>query len=271
MNLGMSRAAIGRRVARGLWRSVGPGVYLSGDRQLTDSAKLRAAVLGAGNGVCAFGPSAVWWHGIVDRAPRELWVNAPSARYIKRGNGIRTRRRDLQWRDIEKIRGLPVTVLPLAVLEACVLVPNGSQLMDRALQRHTTLPILQAVHELHAGRRGSDAAGRLLRIAAEGGHSEAERMLLRLLRGAGIAGWRTHVRIGSFEVDVAFVRARVVIEVDGWAWHRGVERFDHDAERQNILSNAGWRVLRFTYHRVAGDPTGVIDDVKGALSQDSSR
>ncbi|MGU3434030.1 DUF559 domain-containing protein [Actinomycetes bacterium M1A6_2h] len=267
----MSRAAIGRRVARGLWRPVGTGVYLSGDRQLTDSATLRAAVLEAGRGACAFGPSAAWWHGVVDRAPRELWLNVHSSRYIKRSNGIRTRRRDLQWRDVEKIRGLPVTVLPLAVLEACVVLPNGSQIMDRALQRHTTLPILQRVHAMHAGRRGSGAAGRLLRIAAEGGHSEAERVLLRLLRGAGITGWKTHVSIGRFEVDVAFARERVVIEVDGWAWHRGVERFDHDAERQNVLVNAGWRVLRFTYHRVAGDPAGVIDDVRKALSHDLSR
>jgi very-short-patch-repair endonuclease len=271
MDLGMSRAAIGRRVARGSWRSVGYGVYLSGERQFTDAARLRAAVLGAGKGACAFGPSAAWWHGIIDRAPGEVWLNTPGSRYVKRGNGINARRRDLQWRDVEKIRGLPVTVLPLAVLEACVLVSNGSQLMDRALQRHTTLPILQAVHEMHAGRRGSDAVGRLLRTAAEGGHSEAERILLRLLRSAGITGWRTHVSVGRFEVDVAFVRARVVIEVDGWAWHRGVDRFDHDAERQNVLINAGWHVLRFTYHRLVGDPVGVIADIEKALSHDLSR
>ncbi|GGG19965.1 hypothetical protein GCM10007304_37330 [Rhodococcoides trifolii] len=271
LRAGLSRAAIGRRVQTGRWRSVGPGVYLSADRQLTDAAELRAAVLGAGDRACAYGPSAPWWHGLLDRAPQKQWVTTPRRRNIKRGNGITVRRRDLQYRDVDTVRGLRVTNVPLTVLEAAVLVPDGSRLMDRALQFKTNLPILTAVHELHAGRAGSVEAARLLRIAAEGGHSEAERILLRLLRGAGITGWRTHVKTCGYEVDVAFAVQRVAIEVDGWAWHRDVERFDHDAHRQNVLINAGWHVLRFTYHRIVGDPSGVLLEIRRAIGHNRSR
>jgi very-short-patch-repair endonuclease len=138
--------------------------------------------------------------------------------------------------------------------------------MDRAIQRHTTIETLQAVHERNPGRHGASAAAQLLRAAGEGGASEAERMLHRLLRQAGLTGWRPHVRSCGYEIDVAFVSERVAIEVDGWAWHRDVDRFNHDAQRQNALMNAGWHVLRFTWHHLRNDPEGVIAQVRQALA-----
>ncbi|MFD4469312.1 endonuclease domain-containing protein [Rhodococcus sp. NPDC058505] len=178
----------------------------------------------------------------------------------------RIRRRDLHWADTRSTRGLRVTELPLTVLEAAVVLPDGSVLMDRALQRHTTLPILVAVHERNRGRSGAAAAARLLHSAGEGGHSEAERMLLRLLRSVALNGWRPHVRACGYEIDVAFIRDRVAIEVDGWAWHRDVARFNNDAKRQNILVNAGWHVLRFTSHQLRLEPNAVLAQITDALA-----
>ncbi len=91
-------------------------------------------------------------------------------------------------------------------------------------------------------------------------------MLHRLLRQAGLTGWRPHVRSCGYEIDVAFVSERVAIEVDGWAWHRDVDRFNRDAQRQNALMNAGWHVLRFTWHHLRNDPEGVIAQVRQALA-----
>lgn len=142
--------------------------------------------------------------------------------------------------------------------------------MDRALQRHVSLPMLQAAHERNLGRHGSAEAGRLLASAAEGGASEAERMLHRLLRNAGLTGWRQHVHSCGFEIDVAFPRARVAIEVDGWAWHRDVARFNGDADRQNILVNAGWHVLRFTWHQLKHSPELVLAAIRRGLSRGDS-
>lgn len=164
-------------------------------------------------------------------------------------------------------RGLRVTELPLTVLEAAVELPNGSVLMDRALQQNVSLPILQAVHERNIGRRGSARAAELLRSAGEGGASEAERMLARLLRGAGITGWRQHVHSCGYEIDLAFVADKIAIEVDGWAWHRDVERFNRDSERQNVLVNAGWHVLRFTWHQLRHEPEIVLDSIRRALAR----
>ncbi|MHB8408393.1 MAG: endonuclease domain-containing protein [Acidiferrobacterales bacterium] len=48
-----------------------------------------------------------------------------------------------------------------------------------------------------------------------------------------------------FRADIAFPDARLVVEVDGWQHHgRFLRDFRKDRERQNILTLAGWRILR---------------------------
>lgn len=263
---GMSRTAVDRRVASGQWRRIHRGVFLRADRPLTRAARLRAAVFAAGPGAAASGVSAAWWLGLTEASPARERITIPRARAVAAPPGSLVRRRDLHWADLGTVRGLRVTELPLTVLESAVELRDGSALMDRALQRHTTLAILESVHERNCGRSGARAAARLLHSAGEGGHSEAERMLLRLLRSWNLTGWRTHVRSCGYEIDVAFADAQIAIEVDGWAWHRDVERFNNDAKRQNILANAGWHVLRFTWHQLRLDPDGVRTQILAALT-----
>nr|WP_031939645.1 type IV toxin-antitoxin system AbiEi family antitoxin domain-containing protein [Prescottella defluvii] len=269
VDAGMTDAAVTRRVKSGEWRRLSTGVYLRADRTVTAAVSLRTAVYAAGEGAVACGPSAAWWHGLLDRPPQQQRVTIPTSRSVLRRDGVRIRRRDLGWVDTSTSRHLRVTGLPLSVLEAAVELRDGSALMDRALQRHTTLPALEAVHQRHLGRRGSADAGLMLHAAGEGGASEAERMLHRLLRRHGLTGWRPHVMSCGFEIDVAFPSERVAIEVDGWAWHRDVERFNRDTERQNVLVNAGWHVLRFTWHHLRNDPENVLAQIRRALARRS--
>ena len=48
-------------------------------------------------------------------------------------------------------------------------------------------------------------------------------------------------------IDVALVRQRIALEVDGWAYHSDVDRFRRDRAKQNDLIALGWTVLRFTW------------------------
>lgn len=81
---GMSDAAISRRVCAGEWRRISTGVYLRADRTCGAAVELRAAVYGAGSGASAYGPSAAWWHGLIDRPLREHWVTVPEVRTPRR-------------------------------------------------------------------------------------------------------------------------------------------------------------------------------------------
>lgn len=180
------------------------------------------------------------------------------------------RRRDLATADHIPLRLLRVTDLPLTVLAAAIcLGSDGSALLDRALQRHVRFPAVYRAHCRNLGCAGSAATYRLLAAAADRAASQAERLLVRLLRGHGISGWRVGYRHGPFVIDLAFPAERVAGEIDGWAWHVDAERFAADRRRQNALVNAGWTVLRFTWADLENRGPRVVAEIRAALRRAS--
>lgn len=137
--------------------------------------------------------------------------------------------------------------------------------MDRALQRRVRFGALQQAHCRNLGRRGSTAASWLLAAALNRAASDAERKAIVLLRNAGLTGWRTHHVVNGYELDFAFPEHRLAVEVDGWAWHRDVERFRRDRQRQNALVLAGWTILRFTWHDLTQRAGEVIAVIRAGL------
>jgi len=263
---GLSQTQVRERKASGRWLRVAPQVYFMADREFGDRARLRTAVYAAGSDAAADGLSAAWWHGLTDDLPKVCTVTVPHARRPRTVPGARVRRRDLHPRDLVGFRDLWVTELALTVLESAVL-PGGSALLDRALQRRVTLPVLHAAHERSPGRRGAPRAAMLLAAAADNTASAAERIFVKLLRSAGISGWTTAYRTSGAVIDVAFPAQRVAVEVDGWAWHHDIARFQRDRTRQNELSNDGWLVLRFTWHDLTDRPDEVVQKIRRALGR----
>jgi very-short-patch-repair endonuclease len=208
--------------------------------------------------------AAAWWHGLTRFAPDVLEVTVPKVSNHRKRPGTRLRRRDLDPKDIVEQNGLRVTTLPLTVVEAAARRGGGAKLMDSALQRHVELEQLWRVHLRNKGRHGSPAARRLLQAASDGARSEAERLLVKLLRDNGITGWKTNYPVGGYKVDVTFPKQRVAIETDGWAFHSSQEDFQNDRERQNKIALLGWQVLRFTWRDLTEDPQRVIAEVVAA-------
>jgi very-short-patch-repair endonuclease len=159
-----------------------------------------------------------------------------------------------------------VTALPLTVVEAAARRGGGAKLMDSALQGHVELTQLWQAHLRTKGRYGSPAARRLLQAASDGARSEAERLLVKLLRDAGITGWRANYPVGGYRVDVGFPKQRVAIETDGWAFHSSQEDFQNDRERQNKIALLGWQVLRFTWLDLTEYPQRVLALIRRAIS-----
>ncbi|WP_214369963.1 hypothetical protein [Pseudonocardia sp. H11422] len=58
------------------------------------------------------------------------------------------------------------------------------------------------------GRHGSSAAGRLLVAAADRADSAAERLLVAILRAAGVTGWALGHPFGACRIDLAFPASR---------------------------------------------------------------
>jgi predicted transcriptional regulator of viral defense system len=212
---GLSQDAVDRRVKSGHWRRCARGVYFVADREFTDRARIRAAVWSYGYRAAASGLAAAWWHGLTRFAPEIVEVTVPRNARLRHQPATRLRRRDLKPADIVERKGLRVTELALTVVEAAVRRGGGVKIMDSALQRQVELRQLWHAHLRNKGRHGSPAARRLLQAASDGARSEAERLLVKLLRDAGITGWRTNYPVGGYKVDVAFPKQKVAIETDG--------------------------------------------------------
>ncbi|MCV7400080.1 type IV toxin-antitoxin system AbiEi family antitoxin domain-containing protein [Mycobacterium fragae] len=263
---GLSDAAISRRLRSGHWRRCGPGVYFVDDRPFTTATRIRAAVWSYGQKAVASGLTAAWWHELVTFTPTIIEVTMPRNSHGRARRGIRVRRRDLAPADIVERRGLRVTGLALTVVEAAARRGGGPAVMDRALQRCAELPELWRAHLRNKGRYGSPAARRMLQAASDGARSHAERLLVKLLRDAGITGWVANYPVGRYRVDVAFPEAKVAIEVDSWAFHSDREDFQQDRERQNAISLLGWHVLRFTWLDLVEYPQRVLAQIRSAIS-----
>jgi very-short-patch-repair endonuclease len=100
--------------------------------------------------------------------------------------------------------------------------------------------------------------------------SVLEVAMARLLREHGLPPATFHHVVstpgGRFELDFAFVGARLGIEVDGWAHHGGRRAFEADRARDAYLAGVGWRVVRFTWYQVNARSGWVADRLRAALA-----
>ena len=97
------------------------------------------------------------------------------------------------------------------------------------------------------------------------GNKETELALAKLLRAAGITGWRRHTALLG-RPDFTFRKERVVLFVDGCFWHGcpqhsnmpannrafWLKKLTRNKERDRLVARAlrqsGWRVLRIWEH-----------------------
>lgn len=264
---GLNRQAVYRRVRSGHWLRCSPGVYFVDDRPFTDRARIRTAVWGYGPRAVASGLAAAWWLEITKYPPETVEVTVPAVSNPTRRYGIRTRRRDLDPADCVTHHGLRVTALALTVVEAAARRGGGIKIVDAALQRHLLdLHDLWGAHLRNKGRHGSPAARRLLQAADSGAHSEAERLLIGLLRQARITGWKANQRLGPWEIDVLFRDLKIAIEIDGLAFHTDHDVFQRDRVKQNELALSGYQVLRFTWLDLTEYAERVLAEIELAIS-----
>ena len=148
--------------------------------------------------------------------------------------------------------------------------------VDEALRRRlTTIRAMTAVARSlpGSGRRRSTVMREILERRQPGyepGDSAPEARIARLLVRAGLpAPVQQHrVRIGgrTLRIDLAYPRAGIAIEYDGWAFHSTRSAFDRDRARANDLVLLGMHVLRFTS---TSSDQQVVDTVRAALARAS--
>jgi very-short-patch-repair endonuclease len=272
---GYSNYQVRRRLNTNEWQVfLGPVLAAAG---LVPTPRLmdRAAWLAVPGAVLA-GPSAARLHGMPDH-DRRPWIALPASAH-PRLPPVGLIRGRVSRCDVVLIDGMLVTDRARTVFD-CLRVlpePQSEALLDRALQqRWTTLDDLAGRVRAAAGRRGIRRVVRLVARAGSGARSAAERLAADLLRRAGIDGWVAnqpiHDAAGALIGigDLVFRAERVVIELDGRAFHTNSDRFERDRYRQNRLTEAGWTVLRFTWRDLTRRPEYVIATVRRVVRDGS--
>jgi hypothetical protein len=217
--------------------------------------------------VLASGPGAVLSHG----SALDLWEVREShghAEVLRLSGGPRYRRtgirlhqtRSLPEDHTAKVQGIPVTTVERSMLDMAGRL-NATQ-TERALvaaDRNDRVNWTE-LQRLVARGRGRKGIVRLRRVAMEvdpravDARSPLEVDFLALCREFEIPSPQVNVFAGPYLVDFLWPAQRVVVETDGYAYHRDRPAFESDHERTIALTMAGYEVHRATYRMLTWNP-----------------
>ncbi|MBI2710870.1 MAG: DUF559 domain-containing protein [Actinobacteria bacterium] len=256
---GIPDDAVDRLLRRQILLVVHPGVHRLASTPLTGRLQLRAALLAAGPDATASHRSAWALHrGTSDLDVIEIAVTKDTHPPLR---GVIVHR--TTWMPPghrAEVDGLACTSLERTLADLGAVLPQ--HLVDAAvtravIERRTTIRRLYRLVDEH-GRQGRRGIGSLRRsldrwlMGDKPPDSVLEVIFARLLEHSGIAmpTFQHEIRDGAgrlvARVDAAWVRHKVIAEVDGFVAHASHEAFEHDRRRQNELVALEWTVLRFT-------------------------
>lgn len=133
------------------------------------------------------------------------------------------------------------------------------------------------------GRKLAPALRHSLMARFRSTNTKPELLLRRKLTTAGMRGYRLHVKDLPGKPDVAYMRWRVAIFVDGVFWHGHPSAFQagtkgdywdwkiqRNQERDRIVNNRlaadGWTVIRLWDVDVLRDPAQAVGTILAALA-----
>jgi very-short-patch-repair endonuclease len=147
------------------------------------------------------------------------------------------------------------------------------RLLERAIDQAERLQIfdlraIQRLKERNPRRCGQAALDQVLTYYAGPAptRSELEQIFLHLCRRAQLSLPAVNCFIAGFEVDIAWIDRRVIVELDGYRYHGTRLAFERDRSKDAALQVAGYRVLRVTYRRLMREPEGVVADLRALLA-----
>ena len=264
--LGVSDDAVRARVLSGRLHRVHQSVYAVGHAALALEGRCMAAVLAMG-GRPARGDSVLdhWGAAVSHRSALILWGLLPAATgpvdvIVGRGGrekrrGIRVHRsRSLLSAHVTLCSGIPVTTPARTIsdLRQAISTRRSGSIADWELRKAIRqanvigLPILD-----------EDIADRT--------RSDLEAAFLAICRRHRLPSPEVNVRIGPCLVDFLWREERLVVETDGYPYHRGRDAFQDDRGRELELMRLGYGVLRLSEAQIDEEPKKVGEVVGAEL------
>ncbi|MEK9508957.1 type IV toxin-antitoxin system AbiEi family antitoxin domain-containing protein [Gemmatimonadota bacterium Y43] len=276
LEAGLGSTTVHRRVEAGRWVRLQHGVYRVGI--VPAPLEWAAAVcLAVGADAVISHTSAAYLRGWMSGEPPEpphitVPGRRPRARVGLRLHGVPS----LATSEKDRASGFPVTGAERTLLDiASMLATRDLERVVAHALKNDELSVAQLDH-LRARCRGRPGCGKLRAVIDQSGgarftRSEAEARFLELIRSAELPIPRTNARLGPFELDAIWTRERVVVEVDGYAFHRSRDRFESDRRKDAWLMARGYRVIRVTWRQLTEHPTRTAVQVGRALEAATKR
>ena len=148
--------------------------------------------------------------------------------------------------------GVPVTTVARTLLDLAADLPDRALEQALARAQRESASCCDDVAALLARYPGRPGAPRLRAMLAADTppvltRSEAEERFLTLVRIAQLPEPRVNAQVRGFEADFYWATHRIVVEIDGFAYHTAPAAQQRDRHRDSSLGAAGIRVLRFTW------------------------
>jgi hypothetical protein len=271
-SLGLGRGAIDHDLAVGRLHAIHAGVYAVGHDRVGGHGRWMAAVLASGDGALLSHLSAAALWGFLQTARARIDVTAPGRTRGSRAGITVHRPRRLDPDDRAERDAIPVTSVARTLLDLAEVV--AGRRLERAFEDAERLRLLDlgAIERLcrrSAGRRGLKPVRELLsRLQpAPEVRSELERRFVAFCRRAGLPPPVMNPYVAGFEVDALWAHDRLIVELDGYAFHGTRVAFERDRAKDAKLQVAGYRVLRLTDRRLREEPASVADLIRSLLEQ----
>jgi len=274
--VGVTLSMLKSRAASGQLLRIHRGVYAVGHDRLRREGWWMAAVLAVGPGALLSHRDAAALHGLRPPGDHTRWEVTTTGRAASTDRIRVYGTTALDARDATAVDGIPVTSVARTLVDLAATAPSAQvrkALNEAERQRCVDLRDIERVLTTTARRNGrGHAATRqaLAELAAVGERvtrSELEDRFLALLDARRLPRPLTNHGIEGMEVDVCWPEQRLAVELDGWDEHSTRQAFQHDRERSNDLTAAGWTLLRFTWADVTRRPDDTAARVARALAR----
>ncbi|HEY1715911.1 MAG TPA: hypothetical protein VGG07_23625 [Solirubrobacteraceae bacterium] len=256
LELGAAQGLIAGRLAAGAWVAVHQGVYCIGPRRNDPVSRAAAAVLACDPGAVLSHSSAASLWGLLPRWEFPLHVTAERRR--ERPGIVTHRCQALVSSDNSLQLGVKVTSPARTLLDLAPTL-NPKQLtrtVNNALREHDVRP--DALHDVIERNRyhpGTKLLKPFLDLPGQNPtNSSFEDDFLPFIAKYGFPTPLTNVWVNGRQVDIYFPDHNLIVELDGWDYHKDRHAFEDDRERDAHQLAHGLRTLRITRDRFKGDP-----------------
>jgi len=247
LGIGLGKDQILYRAKIGRLHRIHRGVYAVGRRGLSFQGRLIAATLACGKGAVVSHRSAARFWGLLANRHASVDISVPNNGGRRQRSGIRIHRSStLIPSQVTYHRGIPVTT-------AARTISDLERVISPREQRHM---VRQA--EILGLPIGPD-------LTHDGTRSELEFLFLELCKAHDLPSPRVNTRIGPFVADFAWPEQGVIVETDGYRFHRGRVAFEGDHARDLELRKLGYNVIHLTYRQVVDRPGETAAVVRDAL------